>query len=389
MPETTAPDTATIPPEHPAGATPEAATAEHGEHQGAAAHAGHHFDFQALNYSHTMPYPAVEPIHGHPLLILNLAEYADLNYGALSAKPNFSGISTGGNEAWAVQYVAKRESYIDDATGKHKVFQASPENLAKAMTIARQEAWATFPKQLSFINHQTFWSTIALTLFAAVLLIFARRTKDQLKPTGRFQHVMESLVLFVRDDIVRPNIKHHPDWWTPYFASFFIVILVCNLFGLIPIFATATGNIAVTVAFSLTTALLMLWMGLKENGPVKFWIRLVPVHWSWNPLAILLWLFLFVLEVAQLAIRPTVLAVRLFVNMFAGHSVLLVFASLGFIIFAEDHHAYATSTGFGTGGWILTTFFLYPLELLIAVLQAFIFTLLSAVFIGLCAHPEH
>ena len=101
-----------------------------------------------------------------------------------------------------------------------------------------------------------------------------------------------------------------------------------------------------------------------------------------------LWMFLFVLEVSQLVIRPTVLAMRLCINMFAGHSVLLVFASLGFIIVASDPSAIASGTGMGIAGWLLTVV-LYFLELLVAVLQAFIFTMLSAVFIGLCAHPEH
>jgi F-type H+-transporting ATPase subunit a len=371
-----------------AAAAAAAAAAEHGaaEHGG---HAKHHFDFPAVNASHTMPYSAIEWWHGTPIVIFNLAEYADVNYERLSEDPGFVPASIDANVDWAKAYVVKRESYTDDRTGAPKVFKAKPEQLAKAMTVASHESkLGAFPRELSFINHQTFWSTIALVLVALVLLVFNRRKPDQYKPANRFQHMMEAMVLFVRNDIVRPNIHHHPDWWTPYFASFFLVILTCNLFGLIPIFATATGNIAVTVAFALSTAFLMLFMGLKENGPILFWYRLVPVKWSWHPLAIVLWLFLFVLEVAQLVIRPTVLAVRLFVNMFAGHSVLLVFASLGFIIFASDHTAYGMSAGLGIVGWILTLG-LYALELLVAFLQAYIFTLLSAVFIGLCAHPEH
>jgi F-type H+-transporting ATPase subunit a len=101
-----------------------------------------------------------------------------------------------------------------------------------------------------------------------------------------------------------------------------------------------------------------------------------------------LWFFLFVLEVSQLVIRPTVLAMRLCINMFAGHSVLLVFACLGFIIMSTDVTAVGSGLALGIAGWVLTVI-LYFLELLVAVLQAFIFTMLSAVFIGLCAHPEH
>jgi F-type H+-transporting ATPase subunit a len=221
-----------------------------------------------------------------------------------------------------------------------------------------------------------------------VLLVFARRRVDQVKPSGRIQHMIEALVLFVRDDIVRPNIKHHPDAWVPYFGSMFLALLACNLFGLIPLFGTATGNIAVTTGLALTTAFLMIFMGIKENGPVMFWIKLVPVHWSWHPGNMLLWFFLAFSEILQLVIRPVVLAIRLFANMLAGHSVLLVFATLGFIIYSSDHNAVGMSTTMGVFGWILTIPF-YALELLVALLQAYIFTLLSAVFIGLCAHPEH
>ncbi|MBA3709488.1 MAG: F0F1 ATP synthase subunit A [Planctomycetes bacterium] len=354
------------------------------------AHTKHRFDFDAVNASHTMPYPAIEWWHGTPIAIFNLVEYADVNYGRLSTDPHFATATIDpANDQWADSYISKHTSYLDERTHQPQTFKTTHDNLAKAMTVAKDESLlGVFPRELSFINHQTFWSTIALVLMALVLLVFNRRKPDQYKPANRFQHMMEAIVLFVRNDIVRPNIHHHPDWWTPYFASFFLVILTCNLFGLVPIFATATGNIAVTVAFALTTAFLMLFMGLKENGPIMFWYRLVPVKWSWNPIAILLWLFLFVLELSQLVIRPAVLAVRLFVNMFAGHSVLLVFASLGFIIFAGDHNAHAMSTGLGVVGWVLTLG-LYALELLVAFLQAYIFTLLSAVFIGLCAHPEH
>ncbi len=115
---------------------------------------------------------------------------------------------------------------------------------------------------------------------------------------------------------------------------------------------------------------------------------MVPIEWYWNPLKMALWLFMFVLEFLQLGIRPAALALRLFVNMFAGHSVLLVFTCLGFIIFASDHHAVFLSSGFGIAGWVLSLL-LYTIELLVAALQAYIFTMLSAVFIGMCAHPEH
>ncbi len=364
-----------------------AANAVHGEANAAnasPAHSAHHadahaFDFDALNASHNMPYSAVEWVHGHPALILNAGEYAQVNWARLSSTDQFSKAQPdAGYQTWA-------NEIVNQAT--YKGVPAA--ELAKAMTVARDEAWlGAFPKPLAFFNHQTFWSTIALVLTTLILLVFARRRVTQHNPVGRVQHMIEALVLFVRDDIVRPNIKHHPDAWVPYFGSLFIALLACNLFGLIPLFASATGNIGVTSALALTTAFLMIFMGIKENGPVMFWIKLVPVQWSWHPGNMLLWIFLAFSETLQLVIRPLVLAIRLFANMLAGHSVLLVFATLGFIVYASDNSAIGMSTTMGVFGWFLTVLF-YALELLVALLQAYIFTLLSAVFIGLCAHPEH
>jgi F-type H+-transporting ATPase subunit a len=343
------------------------------------AHHAHAFDFDDLNASHNQPYSAVEWVHGHPVLILDAAEYAQVNYATLSHYPQFKTAQpSSGYQTWANE-IAAAATYKGPPAA----------DLAKAMTVAQEKAWlGALPKPLAFFDHQTFWSTIALSLTALVLLVFARRTPEQVKPNGRIQHMIEALVLFVRDDIVRPNIKHHPDAWVPYFGAMFFALLAMNLFGLIPLFGTATGNIGVTAALALTTAVLMFFMGIKENGPVMFWIKLVPVHWSWHPGNMLLWFFLAFSEILQLVIRPVVLAIRLFANMLAGHSVLLVFATLGFIIYSSDPQAIGMATTMGVFGWLLTIPF-YALELLVALLQAYIFTLLSAVFIGLCAHPEH
>ncbi|MEK7414882.1 MAG: F0F1 ATP synthase subunit A [Planctomycetota bacterium] len=271
--------------------------------KGGDAHAGepHGFSFDALNNSHNQPYPAIEWVHGKsPQLILNLAGYADRNLAALAAKPGFATTQPRPELiAWAKDYQADLKT-LDPADAKtHQALLRSPEDLARAMTLADSDSWlGSLPRTLSFFNHQTFWSTIALTLFAAVLFI-ARRKPGQHCPTSRLQHMLEAVVLFVRDEIVRPNIKTHGvDGWSPFFASLFCAIVACNLFGLVPLFGTATGNIFVTAAFSLVILVLMVFMGVKENGVGAFWIKLVPVHWSWNPLMMMLWFFLFIMEVA-------------------------------------------------------------------------------------------
>lgn len=342
-------------------------------------HAHHAFDFDALNSAHNQPYPAVEWLHGKPELILNAPAYAQANFARLSEEPGFAAAKPdAGYQIWANEV----------SLGKFYHGPAAPE-LAKAMTVAREDALlGALPRELSFFNHQTFWSTVALASVSLLLLVFARRKPSQHKPANRVQHIIESLVLFVRDDIVRPNIKHHPDTWTPYFASLFLGLLACNLFGLIPLFATVTGNIAVNAAFASVSFFLMMYMGLKENGPVGFWFKLIPVHWSWKPIDMFVYCLLAVLEWSSLVIRPSILAIRLFANMLAGHTVLLVFISLGFIIVSHDHGQIAMGGTMGVIGWVLAIAF-YLLELLVALIQAYIFTLLSAVFIGACAHPEH
>lgn len=371
------------------GSTPIAETAvEHDAHAGHAhggahdAPHGHAFSFAALNESHNYPSPAIAWGHGTPQLVLNAPTYALKNFADLSQKPAFATVTVKDGYARWAQDVAAAPGYAGPA----------PEALARAMTVADQSAWlGSLPRALSFFNHQTFWSTVALALLALVLLVTHRRRADQLKPEGRIQHILESIVLFVRDEIVRPNFQHSPNQgaaWVPFFGAMMLALLACNLFGLIPIFGTATGGIGTTAAFAGVVALLMLVLGMKQNGVVGFWVSLVPVHWKWHPGTMALWIFLFVSELISLTTRPIVLAVRLFANMFAGHIVLLVFASLGFIVFASQPDNVGMSVGLGVFGWLMA-FALYALELLVALLQAYIFTLLSAVFIGLCMHPEH
>ena len=343
------------------------------------------FNLEHLMASHTQAYPAIEWIHGKPMLIFNVAEYADRNFEVLEGKTEAATVVVpDAYRKWAKDYIDYKQSFMGE-DGKPRVFQTDAEHLAQAMSVAATEA-PVFPRALSFINQMTFWSTIALVLMALLLLVVYRRKPDQVKPEGAFQHMMEALVLFVRDGIVRPNLHHHPDAWVPFFAALMLTFLTCNVFGLIPLFATATGSLGVTAAFALVTFGLTIYMGLKENGS-SFWFKLIPVKFSLNPIQMFIFFLLMIIEWLSLIVRPVVLAVRLFVNMFAGHTVLLVFASLGFIAFSTAH-SLTLGIPLGIFGWVMLVG-IYVLELLVAFIQAYIFTLLSAVFIGMCAHPEH
>lgn len=369
-------DHATVP-ETPApaatGAAPAAGhDAGHGGHQG--------FDFAAALAHHNLPYPAWDPLGGRPILIFDLPRYAAGHQGEWAAEiAKVSDADAGHYAAWAQDYAARPVNHDMDAG-----------TLAKAMVVAGHHAPA-LPRPLSWMNQQLFFGTIALTLMALVLVVFFRRSASQLKPEGRIQHMLEAIVLFVRDDIVRPNM-HHGDAWVPHFAAIFLAILSCNLIGLIPGTGTATGNIAVTSALAITTFLSMLFFGMKEQGVVRYWINLVPVHWSTKPADMAIWIMLFGIELIGLLIKPTALAIRLFANMFAGHTVLLAFCTLGLILYYANVQpgwlGFTLSTGGGAFGWVMATLIFF-LELLVAFIQAYVFTLLSAIFIGQSIHPEH
>jgi F-type H+-transporting ATPase subunit a len=344
-----------------------------------APHGGGHggYDFGQVLASHNLPYPAWEPVHGNPILIFDLGSYAAHNFAVLSEDKDFATANGTAYQTWAQQ-----------VAGTSLAHGIPADRLAQAMTVANQKSWlGSCPPVLSWLNQQTFFGTIVLLLLASILLIFARRKPEQVKPANRVQHMIEAVVLFIRDDIVRPNL-HHNDAWVPHFAAIFFAILICNLTEVIPGIGTATGNIAVTSAWALTTLLSMLFFGMREQGLVHFWINLVPVKWSNKPGDMAVWFMLAGIELMGLIIKPSALAIRLFANMFAGHAVLLAFAGLGLIVWSAKPEMNLLSGAMGAFGLVMTIVVLF-LELLVAFIQAYVFTLLSAIFIGSCMHPEH
>lgn len=206
---------------------------------------------------------------------------------------------------------------------------------------------------------------IAMGLLA--LILFLGRSRDQNGvPKGLFANIVESLVLFVRDEIAVANIgKEEGPKYTPYLATVFFFVMCMNYLGLIPGFFTATGVLGTTIALSLITFVMTQIAGIRSAGVVGFFAHLfgdVPV-WM-KPL-------MFVVEFLGLFTKPFALLVRLFANMLAGHMVLFFILSLIFVVHLG---ASVVSVPLATG--------LYLLELFVAILQAYIFTLLTALFIG-------
>lgn len=217
---------------------------------------------------------------------------------------------------------------------------------------------------------------IMIWLFTSVAKAYGRREGQA--PKG-VQSLMEPLILFVRDEVVKPNLGNKSDRYLPYLLTVFFFIWFGNMMGLIPLIANPnlTGNIAVTSALAAMTFLLT---NLHANK--NYWSH------TFNPPGVPLAIkFILVpIEIAGIFIKPVALMIRLFANITAGHIIILSLVGLIFI-FGQA----GAILGGGIGGAAVAvpfTLFMSFLELLVAFLQAFIFTMLSALFIAL-AQEDH
>jgi len=350
-------------------------------HAHAAGHAAHPpFDIKEAILHHNLPYPAWEPIHGSPVITFDLGTYAAMNLASIRDHhaAEFAAADAAPHRAWAEQVVAAKDFRYDAGL--------KADDVAKAMTVAQAQSSVVFPQALSWLNQQLFFGGVALTALFVLIAVIFRRKSNQLRPAGRVQHALEAIVVYIRDQIVEPSFHHGARAWTPFFVAMFLMILVVNLMGLLPGTGTMSGNIGVTGGFAVIIFLAMLVFGMKEQGP-KYWITLVPIPFKGG--MALIWPLLFAIEMLGLVIRPFALAVRLFANMFAGHTVLLVFLSLAYVVMAQSQgQATGLASGLGLFGFAMAVAF-HAMELLVAFVQAYIFTMLSAMFIGMSIHPEH
>jgi F-type H+-transporting ATPase subunit a len=214
------------------------------------------------------------------------------------------------------------------------------------------------------------WIAGLLTALVFVPLGMAARAGSR----GRPVVMVEAVVLFIRNEIVLPNLGEEGKRYVPYFLSLFFFILFCNLLGLVPFGSTATGNIAVTAALALTTLAMMNLAGIREQGFFHYVKNLVP-----HGMPVWLLPLMFPIEILGMLTRSFALCIRLFANMIAGHIVILAFLALIFLF----------GTVWVAPASVLAAFGISLLELFVAFLQAYIFTLLSAIFIGGSMHPQH
>jgi F-type H+-transporting ATPase subunit a len=218
-------------------------------------------------------------------------------------------------------------------------------------------------------------------LLAMVLLVWIMITaankykKNPGKAPSGMQNAMEVVITFVRDEVARPNVGAKADKYMPYFLTIFFFILINNVIGLVPGTANVTGNIAFTLVFSLISFIVIL---ISTNG--HYWLHIInpPVPGFVKPIMVLV-------EVLGIFTKPFALMIRLFANMLAGHIIIICLISLIFIFGALN-------VGVGWGFSPISigfSVFIYFIEILVAFIQAFIFTNLTAVFIGQAMEGAH
>ena len=225
------------------------------------------------------------------------------------------------------------------------------------------------------------WMLIAALTVLGLLLFAANAQGRQTRTVGHakgFAGGIEAMVLYIRNEVIIPNVGHHGNGFVPFLLTLFFFILFCNLWGIFPWGSTATGNVSVTATLALLTFFVVEGAGIRAQG-----VGYLGTIFYWNKdlnivLRVLLFLILSPIEFIGKLTKPFALTIRLFANMTAGHIVVL--ALIGMIFSFKS---------IASGAPFLMAVAINMLELFVAFLQAFIFTLLSSVFIGQIREAHH
>ena len=220
-------------------------------------------------------------------------------------------------------------------------------------------------------------AVICVLLLAGSARAHARATKQVGHPRG-FAAGIEAMVLFLRNEVILPNVGHHGNAYVPFGLTLFFFILTANLLGLIPYGSTATGNISVTATLAIITFVVVEISGMRAQGvgylnTVFYWNKDLPLL-----MRIPMFLIMTPVEIMGKFTKPFALAIRLFANMTAGHIVVLALIGLIFLF-----------KSLASGAPLIMAVLIMMLELFVALLQAYIFTLLSSVFIGIIREGGH
>lgn len=222
---------------------------------------------------------------------------------------------------------------------------------------------------------------LAATLASLLLVGSARALTRQTRQIGRPKGLaagIEAMVLYLRSEVILPNVGKNGNGFVPFLLTLFFFILFANLLGLVPYGATATGNISVTAMLAVISFVVIEIAGMRALGrgylgTVFYWPHDMPLG-----MKIPMTLIMTPVEIVGKFTKPFALAIRLFANMTAGHIIVLAFIGLIF-----------TFGGIASGAPFLMAVAIMLLEIFVAFLQAFIFTLLTAVFIGQIREAHH
>ena len=264
------------------------------------------------------------------------------------------------------------EQFFFDETHHGKIYEKLPDGTRER------------PLDLSITKTVTqIW--IVVIVLIAIFLSCAKwyKTRDEKSEApGGFVGMIEMFVMTIHDDLIKPSVgENHYKPYAPYLLTVFFFIFTTNIIGLIPIFpggANVTGNINITLFLAVCTMLAINLFGNKEYWKEIFWPE-VPLFLKAYPAPVMP-----LIELFGVFTKPFALMIRLFANMMAGHAVILSFTCVIFL-------GWSMGVGYGLGlniFSIIMLLFMNCLEVLVAFVQAYVFTMLSAVFIGL-AHKEH
>ena len=230
---------------------------------------------------------------------------------------------------------------------------------------------AGIPVDFSITKHVLFvW--LAAAILAAVAIAAARKNKNRSVPTG-IGNLVEAMLVFVRDEVAIPNMGKGGVVYMPYLVTTFLFILVMNLLGILPYGASATGNISVTAGLAIIAFVVIQVSAIRTQGFGHYLAHLTGgVHWA-------LWPIMVPIEVLGLFTKNFALCMRLFANMIGGHIVILSF--IGLIFLFKTYLIAPASIAFALG--------VSMLELFVAFLQAYIFTMLTSLFMGLGMQAGH
>jgi F-type H+-transporting ATPase subunit a len=253
------------------------------------------------------------------------------------------------------------------------------------------------------------WLVAALVFVVVTWAVRRYLRQERLVPSG-FMNGLEAVVEYVRDTIVQPNVGHKwVNTWTPLVLTFFVFILTANAIGLVPVFeflglvdryvlhsseesflrrilhggTTATGNFNVTAALATITFGSIIAAGSMAHGFFQHWKNLVPPGLAWP-----IYILLIPIELMGMLVRPFALTMRLAANMTGGHIAILAILSFVFL-FADMFGSALAGIGVGLAVSVPLAVGVLALEIIVVLVQAYVFTLLTAVFIGMAIHAHH